>query len=45
MEQKKEQTIYKRRLSSTIPYGWKLVEGSTDLLEEVPLELAYLEKA
>ena len=45
MEQKKEQTTYKRRLSSTIPYGWKLVEGSTDLLEEVPLELAYLEKA
>ena len=43
MEQKKEQTIYKRRLSSTIPYGWKLVEGSTDLLEEVPLELAYLD--
>ena len=45
MEQTKEQTIYKRRLSSTIPYGWKLVEGSTDLLEEVPLEVAYLEKA
>ena len=45
MEQTQEQTIYKRRLSSTIPFGWKLVEGSTDLLEQIPLELAYLDKA
>ena len=46
METQKEQTNkYKRRLSSTIPFGWKLVEGSKDLLERVPLEVELLEQA
>jgi|TARA_R100001460_G_scaffold26165_6_gene52860 hypothetical protein len=36
---------YKRRTSSTIPFGWELVEGSTDLLEIVETEVELLEKA
>ena len=36
---------YKRRTSSTIPFGWELVEGSKDLLEVVPEEMELLEKA
>ena len=46
METQKEQTNkYKRRLSSTIPFGWKLVEGSKDLLERVSLEVELLKQA
>ena len=36
---------YKRRTSSTIPFGWVLVEGSKDLLEIVPEEIELLDKA
>lgn len=46
MKQMTEQTNrYKRRTSSTIPFGWELVEGSKDLLEIVPEEMELLEKA
>ena len=27
---------YKRKLGSTIPFGWELVESSTDLLRSIP---------
>ena len=36
---------YKRRTSSSIPFGWELVEGSTDLLEIVKEEIELLDKA
>ena len=36
---------YKRKLGSTVPFGWELVENSKDLLRSIPEQHELLEKA
>lgn len=36
---------YKRKLGPTIPFGWELVESSTDLLRSIPGQQYLLDQA